>query len=251
MPSSHPPICGSPQAGAAPSPWTDFADYTLTVKVPPKGDTGTWKFRTFADPAAVIVDLDTPGPKGRIKGTILLVGGQAIATRGFALESGYEVDPLDVAILNLKILTQLLDTAAPGGPPALKGKLAVNASDAKTPIIAFTPGATARFNAPWALKGSLERIDANSVAFRLELDVAGTDKPAERARWTFSGNASGTQAGRVLDGAMTLSGWAVHGLASAQPATQQSHTSLRFGARRLPGPFATLKDLRAALAKNP
>jgi multisubunit Na+/H+ antiporter MnhC subunit len=55
MPSSHPPIGGGLHDKAPPSPWSELADYTLTVKVPPKGETGTWKFRTFADPADVIV----------------------------------------------------------------------------------------------------------------------------------------------------------------------------------------------------
>ena len=33
----------------------------------------------------------------------------ALATRGFTPEPGFELDPLDVAVLNLKILTRLLD----------------------------------------------------------------------------------------------------------------------------------------------
>jgi len=251
MPSSHPPIGGSPHAKAAPSPWSELGDYTLTVKVPPKGETGTWKFRTFADPADVIVDLDTPGAKGRMKGSIMLVGGEAIAAKGFTPEPGFEVDPLDVAIVNLKILTQLLDAAVPGGPAALKGRQVVDKREEKSAIEAFTPSASARFNVPWTLKGGVERVDANTIAFRLDLDVPGGDKPGERARWTFSGTASGTQKGRVLDDAMSLSGWTAYRLGPTKSAKPQSHTTLRFGATKLPGPFATLKDLRAALAKSP
>lgn len=251
MPPNHPPLGASPHGRAAPSPWSELADYTLTVKVPPSGATGTWTFRTFADPADVIVDLDTPGPKGRTRGTILLVGGQAIAAKGFALEPGYETDPLDAAIVNLKILTRLLDVAAPDGPAALKGRRVVDARDDRTPIAASTPSATARFDAPWSLKGTVERVDSSTIAFRLELDAPGGAGPAARARWTFSGRASGTPKGRALDEAMSLAGWTAYRLASAQPVKQKSHTSLRFGAQRLPGAVATLKDLRAALAKTP
>ncbi|MDH5264054.1 MAG: hypothetical protein OEX21_04780 [Betaproteobacteria bacterium] len=250
MPSSHPPIGGSAQP-SAPSPWAEMADYTITTKVPPKGDTGTWKIRAFADPADVVVDLDTPGAKGRTKGSLMLVGGQAIATKGFTSEKGFEVDPLDVAILNLKVLTRLLDAAAPGGPASVKGKVAVDAGDEKAPIYAATPTASATFRAPWKLKGTVERVDAGTIAFRLEIDVPSGDKPGERVKWSYSGQAAGDPRGRVLEGSTSLAGWSVYSLAPPKNDKPKSHTSIRFGTTKLPGPFATVKDLRAALAKNP
>lgn len=250
MPSNHPPIGGA-QAKAPPSPWSELADYTLTLKAPPKGDTGTWKYRTFESPADMVVDLDTPGPKGRSKGSVMLVGGQAIAVKGLALEPGFEVDALDVAIVNLKILTRLLDAAVPGGPAALKGRQAIDKREAREAIEAFTPSSSARFAAPWTLKGSVERTDANTVSFRLELDAPGGDKPGDRARWTFTGTAGGSQKGRVLDDATALSGWTAYLLSPPKNAKGQAHTSLRFGTTKLDGPHATLRDLRATLAKNP
>jgi len=207
--------------------------------------------RNGADPADVVVDLDTPAAKGRTKGNLMLVGGQAIATKGFTPEKGYEVDPLDVAVLNLKVLTRLLDAAAPGGPASVKGKVAVNAGDEKTPIYVSTPTANATFRAPWKLKGTVERVDAGTIAFRLEIDVAAGDKPGERVKWSYSGQAGGDPRGRVLEGATSLAGWTVYSIGPPKSDKPQSHTTLRFAATPLPGPFATLKDLRAALAKNP
>jgi hypothetical protein len=245
MPTNHPPI-GGPQAKEAPSPWSELADYTITVKVPPKGDTGTWKFRTFEDPADVVLDFDTPATKGRTKGTIMLVGGEAIATRGFTPEAGYEMDPLDAAVVNLKILTRLLDAAVPAGPSALKGKQAVNVREEKAPIFASTPTANAQFKAPWSLKGTIERVDATTISYQLELDVPDADKKAERVRWTFSGTAGGTPKGRVLDNATSLAGWTAYRLGPPKNA-KQGHTALKFGATKLPGTVATVKDLRASL----
>ena len=250
MPTNHPPIGGSAQP-AAPSPWAEMADYTITTKVPPKGDTGTWKIRAFADPGDVAVDLDTPATKGRTKGNLMLVGGRAIATKGFASEKGFEVDPLDVAVLNLKVLTRLLDAAAPGGPASVKGKVAVNAGDEKTPIYVSTPTANATFRAPWKLKGTVERVDAGTVSFRLEIDVPSGDKPGERVKWSYSGQAAGDPRGRVLEDSTSLAGWAVYSLTPPKSDKPQSHTSIRFGTTKLPGPFATVKDLRATLAKYP
>jgi len=246
MPSNHPPIGAGQGARAPASPWSEMAEYTLSVKVPPKGDTGRWTFQSYADPGDVLIDLDTPGAKGRSKGSLMLVSGNAIAAKGFALEPGFELDPLDVAVVNLKVLTRLLDTAVPGGPAALKGKQAVNAREDKMPILVSTPSANAKFNAPWTLKGTVERMDTSTIAFQFEVEVPKADKPAERERWTFSGKASGTSEGRVLDNSMALAGWTAYRIGPAKGA-KPSHTSLQFAATKLAGPYATLKDLRAAL----
>ena len=248
MPPSHPPMSAGAHAKVPPSPWAEMGDYTITVKVPPKGETGTWKFRTFEDPADVVIELDTPAPKGRTRGTMMLVAGQAIAIKGFTPEPGFEIDPLDAAVVNLKMLTRLLEAALPAGPSALKGKQPVKARDDKTPIMASTPTSTAQFNAPWALAGTVERVDAATIAFQLEVEMPGGEKPADRVRWSFAGNAGGTPKGRVLDSATSLAGWTVYSLGPAKSA-KQSHATLRFGATRLDGPFATVKDLRAFLAQ--
>ncbi len=245
MPPSHPPI-GAGAQKSAPSPWSEFADYTLSAKVP-QGGTGTWKFQSFADPADVILDFDTPGAKGRTKGSIVLVGGQGMAARGFTPEPGFEMDPLDVAVLQLKLLAQMLDAALPGGPASLTGSRAVSAGDAQAALAVSTPTANAGFNAPWSLKGKLVRIDAGTVSFQLEVEAPGGSKPGEKARWSFSGRASGSQKCRAMDETMSLAGWTAWKFGPPPTSKGQAHTSLRFGATKLPGPFATLKDLRAAL----
>ncbi len=249
MPANHPPIGGGAQAKEPASPWADFADYALTVKVPPKGESGTWRIRAFADPGDVLVELDTPGAKGRNRGSVLLVGGQHLVTKGVSLEPGFELDPLDAAIVSLKVLTRLLDAAAPGGPAAVKGKMAVSARDARMPIVATTPTASSRFDAPWSLKGTLARVDADTVSYELEIEAPFGEKGETRARWTFSGKAAGAARSRTLGDGMSLAGWTAY---SIGPGTsgKSGHASLRFRATKLPGPFATLKDLRAAAAKG-
>ena len=206
MPANHPPI-GGPQAKEPASPWADFADYALTVRVPPKGESGTWKIRAYADPADVLVELDTPAARGRNRGTILLLGGQHFAVKGVALEPGFELDPLDAAIVSLKALTRLLDKAVPGGPASVKGKQPVSARDDRTPLEASTPTASTRFGAPWSLKGTVARVDANTVSFELEIEAPFGEKAGARARWHFSGTAAGAARSRHLDDAMSHAGW--------------------------------------------
>lgn len=246
LPTGHPPVGAGPQASEKPSPWSALAEYTLTVTAPRKGETGTWTFHTYADAADVLIDVDTPGAKGRTQGTLLLVSGSAIATKGLALEKGFELDPLDVAVVNLKILTRLLDVAVPGGPAALEGKRPVKARGESTPIMAATPSASAKFAAPWSLAGTVERVDATRIAFRLEIEVPKGDKAGERERWIFSGKAGGSARDRALDETMSLAGWTAYRIGPPKEA-KQSHTTLRFAANKLPGPIATVKDLRAAV----
>jgi hypothetical protein len=242
-----PPAAASPHGKDAPSPWAGLADYTITVTVPPKGASGTWKFRTFADPADVVVELDTPAPGGRTRGTMVMVGGQAIAVKGFTPEKGFEIDPLDGALVNFKMLVQLLDAAMPGGPAEVKGRKSVKAGEGKASLVASTPTANARFNAPWTVKGTLERIDAKSLAFRLEVEAPLGDKPGERGRWTYTGRASGTATDRKLEDEMGLAGFAAYSL--APQGAKHTHTTLKFGVTKLEAPFATVRDLRAFLAQ--
>jgi hypothetical protein len=94
----------------------------------------------------------------------------------------------------------------------------------------------------------VERVDGR-IAFNLELDVPNGEKPSERAKWHYSGTASGTTKGRVLDDGTSLAGWTAYDLAPKD--SKGTHSLLRFGATKLDGPFATVKDLRAALARIP
>jgi hypothetical protein len=238
---------GNPHA-PPPSPWSDVTEYAISLKVPPKGDTGTWKIRTFDDPGDVAIELDTPAAKGRTRGALLLVGGQALAFRGFTPEAGFEIDPLDTAVVNLKLVTNLLARIEPAGPQAVKSPVAVKLSDDKMPLVAYTRSLTLQFNAPWSVTGQVTRTDAKTIAWDLAIEAPG-GKPGERLTWQVKGSAGGAARGKALDDAMALAGYAVHRL--APPVSKTGHSTLTFGTKALAGPFATLKDLRAALAKAP
>lgn len=241
------PAKGNPHAVPA-SPWGDLAEYAISLTVPPKGDTGHWKIRTFDDPADVSIELDTPAAKGRSKGTLLLVGGQALAFKGFEPEKGFEIDPLDAAIVNLRLAVNLLTKAAPDGPVAVKAALPVKLADAKLPLIASTRSMNLQFPAPWSVTGQLKRADASTIAFDLVIEAAGA-KPGEKLRWTLKGTAGGASRAPTLPDSLPLAGFSAHRFA---PRTQKpGHSSLTFGTQKIAGPYATVKDLRAALAKAP
>ena len=48
---------------------------------------------------------------------------------------------------------------------------------------------------------------------------------------------------------MSLTGWSAWRLAA--PGSKTGHATLTFGTQKMPGPFATMKELRAALARAP
>ncbi|MBK7661654.1 MAG: hypothetical protein IPJ28_22145 [Betaproteobacteria bacterium] len=246
MPPAAPdPAKGNPHA-TPPSPWADLAEYAISLKVPPKGATGQWKIRTFDDPSDVSIELDTPAAKGRTQGTLLLVGGQAIAFKGFAPEAGFEIDPLDTAIVNLKLVTNLLTRIAPEGPDAVKAVTPVKLGDGKQALVAYTRSINMQFNAPWSVTGQVKRVDAKTVGYDLTIEAPGA-KAGERLKWQLKGTAGGATRGKSLDDAMSLAGWSAYRL--APPSSKTGHTTLSFGTQKLAGPYATMKDLRAALAK--
>lgn len=231
-----------------PSPWTDLAEYTIALTVPPAAATGNWKIRTFDDPADVSIELDTPAAKGRTRGTLLLVGGQALAIKGFAPEPGFEIDPLDTAIVNLKLVTNLLTRIEPAGPDAVKASRAVKLADGKKALVAYTRSLNLQFDAPWTVTGQVKRVDAKSVAYDLTIEAPGA-KAGERLKWQLKGTAGGPAREASLGDALSLAGWSAWRLAA--PTSKTGHATLTFGTQKLPGPFATMKDLRAALARAP
>lgn len=236
---------GNPHATPS-SAWAEMADYTVTVKAPPKGETGTWKFRAFADASDLFLELDTPAAKGRTKGAMMLLGGEAIAARGFEPEKGFEIDPLDVAVLNLKVVTRLLDLTMPQGPGAVKSRHPVQYRNDKLPLVASTSTSNATFRAPWSVKGSVRRVDAATVAFDFEVEAPGGEGQPARLRWAFSGTAAGSAKERKMDEATSLAGWSAWRLGPGEK-KKDSHATLRFAATKLDGSFATVRDLRARL----
>jgi hypothetical protein len=54
----------------------------------------------------------------------MLINGQRqwMLVKNVPIERGYEIDALDMPVLNLKLVLELLRAAAPGGPGQLKEK---------------------------------------------------------------------------------------------------------------------------------
>jgi hypothetical protein len=251
-PAKAPPLpANAPAANphsAPASPWGKVPEIVLTLKVPPKGDTGTWRIRTFDDPADIQVELDTPAAKGRTKGTLLLVAGAGIAVKGFVPEKGFEIDPLDGAVVHLRLLTKILTDALPNGPEGVTGTQAVNLKETQRPLVAFTPSLNLKFDAPWAVTGKVTRKDAQTLTYDLTLETAGA-KAGERVKFGLAGTLGGKARERWLDDGMALAGFTAYRLGAGEK--KGNHATLSFGATKLAGPFKTVKDLRAELVKKP
>lgn len=251
-PAKAPPLPANAPASnphsAPASPWGKVPEIVLTLKVPPKGDTGTWRIRTFDDPADIQVELDTPAAKGRTKGTLLLVAGAGIAVKGFVPEKGFEIDPLDGAVVHLRLLTKILTDALPNGPEGVTGTQAVTLKEDKRPLVVFTPSLNLKFEPPWAVTGQVTRKDAQTLAYDLSLETPGP-KAGERVKFGLSGTLGGKPRERWLADGMSLAGYTAYKLGAGEQ--KGKHATLSFGAAKLPGPFATVKDLRAELLKKP
>ena len=139
---------------AAGSPWYAANLVKMTVSQPNATDITRFTL-TFPDPLNLVIDLDNVFQGKTQKGTIKLVEGRAMLTRGLSLKKGYEIDALDGPILTYQILVSLLSQAIPDGPDKLAGNKSINIKEKKKGIRIATMSASGYFSPPWALTGSV------------------------------------------------------------------------------------------------
>ncbi len=92
---------------------------------------------------------------------------QWMLTKNVPLEKGYEIDPLDGAVLNLKLVLEFLRAAAPGGPTAVQGKTTVNIKEEIRSIAVNTASASGGLEAPRTLHAMIEPTTAGHWSFDL------------------------------------------------------------------------------------
>ena len=61
-----------------------------------------------------------------MNGSVALIGGQIMMTKGIKLKTGYEIDALDAPVLSMKLLMIVLSRIFPNGPMELTGKKKIN-----------------------------------------------------------------------------------------------------------------------------
>jgi hypothetical protein len=171
-------------------------------------------------------------------GTILLIAGRWMLTRGFPPTPGIEIKAMNIAALNSQLVMVLLTAAMPRGPPAPGSPQHVIFSEKNNPIRIATATATAEYGPPWRVEGTVTVSAAAAPAtYRLAFTFAAQGHPATRI---FAGSVSNSSSPVHLPDAMRLHGWTIRRIGEQV----SDSPKLDEGARPLAPKATTIGELR-------
>ena len=235
-----------------PAPLSDwFQEDHVAVELRIPHEAGYSRAEILRAPAGDLqIEVESTDGKQKQKGTILLVSGNWVATKGLQLERADEIDVIDAAILQAQLPIQLLSRAFQRGPASVAARQAVDVNEATEDIyistVKFGPGgnswsgAEANYPAPWKLSGVVQRIRPELVQYDLTFSFS-----AEGSVKSFqiSGKLENLSAAFQLPDAFSLRGWKVHRLGPNTEKTTNG-TIADDGAKSAGESLKTLGDLR-------
>jgi hypothetical protein len=196
----------------------------------------------------VSIDIAKHGAKEPMAGTVGLVGGRVMLTKGLKLQPGYEIDALDAPVLSMRLVMILLNRVFPNGPEQIPGPTALD-HNGRVGIKYATPSASGYIPAPWHVKGKVSKLADGTVPFDLALSFPLQRQDGQRSTLTI--NMKGEFA--VLDRPVfrdtdSLQGWTTYGL-GPQQTKQGNSTILDYGAKPQEATrYRTIGDIRAFIA---
>ena len=198
-----------------PASWNEFTAVTLTFSEgDSKGTTWSGVFDHKTHDFLIDVQVREPVP---MKGTVGMVGGRVMISKGLTLRRGAEIDEIDGPVLSMRIALIVLGRLFPDGPNSVIGLEQVGRDD-DVGIKFATPSAMASIGAPWRASGAVENYNAGAVAFDLTLTVPAQTPTAKTATGTlnFKGRLS-MRAEPVFRENASLDGWTVYGVGGQAP----------------------------------
>jgi hypothetical protein len=226
------------------TPWKKLTQVSLIASEP---DSPALEiYRAEFDPARgdVAINVDLRRADGDVRGTVAMVGGRVLLTRGLAVETGRELEAFDLPMLNIQLAQILLGRALPEGPDTLRGERRIE-HQGKVPIDYGTAGARGRIEAPWKVTGRVARVQTGAIHYDLLLEapLKDTRKKGEKLRMQLQGELA--MLGRaVFPDDAKLDGWTAY-IVGPRAEKRGDRTVMVFGATpERAGRFATVADVR-------
>jgi hypothetical protein len=181
-------------------------------------------------------------------GTIALVGGQVMLSKGLKLDRGYEIDALDAPVLSIKLLMIMLGRVFPNGPEGVAGVRHIDRTD-NDGIKFATSSATGYIPAPWHVQGKVSKLADGSVAFDLALSRPANGRNGDKETYTMNMAGELSMLGHpVFFDSDSLDGWTTYGI-GPQVIKQETGTIYDYGAKPHAGSvYKTIGDIRAFIA---
>jgi hypothetical protein len=189
--------CGKPTS------WSEFNVFTLKITSPDTpGFHSLWHGRFDKDSHDIQIDAETSEGGATKTGKILMIGGRVLALRGNYATPGYEIDAIDLAILQYEAVLRMLGVALPNGSAGLKGVRKIAFSRQKTGIQVATASAEWLIPAPMRVEGEVKLEASGVVDYELALTAGVKGKPQSEGGWqrfNYSGSLSKVGTARVDD----------------------------------------------------
>jgi hypothetical protein len=194
------------------------------------------------------IDIDENAPSEKESGTILLISGRAMATRGLKLEPGYEIDIVDGAGLSWHLASQVLERGVTGDPRNLKKPVQIDVLETKDPISVSTTSASGSYPPPWSAKGTVNPLGGGRVTFDVAFGFKSPETPPRPVEFKYSGTWEMVQPPPIIEDAKSLRGWIIH-LIGPIHRSDAGGQIFDYGASPTQDRYATVGELRKALAK--
>jgi len=247
MPISVMGACGEDQECDDISAWAVFTK--IALKQSYSGSAATMEWEGAFDPEThdASIYISMRGSKEPMTGTVGLVGGQVMLTKGLQLQPGYEIDALDAPVLSMRLAMIVLNRLFPKGPDAIEGTVNIDRTD-QVGIEYATPSASGYIPAPWHAKGTVSRLVDGKVSFEIALSFPMGGQDQQKNDFTINTKGEFAKLGRpVFRDADSLEGWTTYGL-GPQQSKLDSSTIMDYGAKPQQVVYRTIGDVRASLA---
>lgn len=228
--------------------WNEFETVRLRMKQSGVDTPAQWVMQTSRANNDLQVEIDFPDPKAPQKGTIIMVEGLTLVSKGIGFVAGREIDALDWPMLSIILTGKVLSRALPAGPGALSGPRTVAHEDKKVGIQFATPSAQGFIPPPWSVNGTV--IGSADGSREFDLVLSWVDEAQDRVKRPMTMNLAGRlihNSDFRIDSNMSLVGWNVFGVGPIIEKTENG-TRIDYGAKPMKTIPKTIADIRTALA---
>jgi hypothetical protein len=200
------------QDAAGLSPWA-MTSFDVTQTVPSVSGAETTKLLVTANgDARIAVNVNIGNEHNR--GTILLIAGRWMATQGLTLQSGSELDLMDIAAMNSQLVMTLLRLALPEGLPQPGAPARIDLKEQRGPLTVATSSASGEYGAPWTASGTASVAAAGGpVTYKLDFTFKTREDQQEVH---LTGQLSRPDPPLTIADSESLSGWAVYSIGPDQ-----------------------------------
>lgn len=226
--------------------WHETNWLEINVSSPNDDYEARWTFHMDTTKNDVAIEKSEYYDGDREFGTVAVVGGRMMATKGLSLKAGYEIDAVDGPVLTMQLLLRLVAIVLPDGPADITGQSDINHTEKNEEIRVSTPSASGVYGTPWTAKGSMKKEASGEVFYDIHFQSLIRD--GEHYRVHITGSLANTNLIPLPD-EKSLKGWKIYSIGPYKREYQDS-TVYDYGAQPISDTFETVSGLREEIGNR-